>query len=517
MQGRVIEMRHVREILRLKGDGASDRRIAECVGLARSTVARVAERAARAGLAWPLAPETTDADLATAIFNGRGAASHRGVRRRPEPEWAALHLELKRPNVTLQLLWEEYRTEHPGGYGYSRFCELYRTFERRLGVSMRQSHVAGEKMFVDYAGATVPVTVDTLTGEVRLAQVFVAVLGASSYTYAEATWAQKTGDWIVAQSHALEAFGGAPELSVVDNAKALIAKALIHEPAVQRTYAEFAGHYGMAVLNARVRRPPDKAKVEVAVQIVQRWVLARLRNRRFTSLGELNGAIFELTAVLNARPMRKLGTSRLELFERVEKSALRPLPAEPYVFAEWKVRRVGLDYHVDIDGHYYSVPHRFAREQVEARVAARTVEIFHTGRRIAAHMREGGRGKHTTQNDHMPEAHRAYAGWTLESVRRQAEAIGPSTGLLVRLIIEAKRHPMLGLRATLGVVRLARPFGRERLEAACARGLDIGARSYGSIRSILDHDLDRQPRAKAAEPAGEPIVHANLRGPRYYH
>lgn len=249
---------------------------------------------------------------------------------------------------------------------------------------------------------------------------------------------------------------------------------------------------------------------------MQRWILARLRNRRFTSLAELNQAIFELTATLNARLMKKLGVSRRDLFEQVEKAALKPLPAEPYVYAEWKIRRVALDYHVDVDGHYFSVPHRFVREQVEVRATTRTVEIFHKGERIAAHVREGGCGKHTTDMAHMPEAHRAYAGWTIESVRRQAEAIGPATALAVQLIFEAKRHPLLGLRACQGVVGLARPFGRERLERACARALEIGARSYGSIRSILDHGLDRRPLAADAEEAA-PIHHANIRGSTYYH
>jgi transposase len=284
-----------------------------------------------------------------------------------------------------------------------------------------------------------------------------SVLGASSLTYAEATWGQTTCDWITAQAHALEAFGGVPAICVVDNAKALITKPLAYEPAVQRTFATFAEHYGLAVLNARVHRPKDKAKVEVAVQIVQRWVLARLRNVRFTSLAQVNEAIAALVALLNARKMRKLGASRLELFERVEKAALRPLPAEPYVYTEWKICRVGRDYHVEVGGHYYSVHHRHLGEEVDVRLTARTVEIFLRGERIAAHMREAGVGRHTTSDDHMPEAHRAYAGWTLENARRQARDIGPAPDLLVRLIIESKRHPIQGLRACTGILRLVRP------------------------------------------------------------
>jgi transposase len=303
---------------------------------------------------------------------------------------------------------------------------------------------------------------------------------------------------------------------VPDNLKAAIVKACRYDPGVNRTYGDFAAHYGIGVLAARVRKPKDKAKVEVAVQIVERWVLARLRNQRFTSLADLNVAIRRLINDLNDRPMRKLGTTRRALFDAVEKGALRPLPAAPYVFAEWKIRRVGLDYHVDVDGHYYSVPHRYLREKVDVRIAARSVEIFLTGERIAVHMREGGVGRHTTQPDHMPDHHRTLAGWTIDKIRAEADRIGPATALLIGRIFEQRRHREQGIRVGLGILRLAHHYSAERLEAACVRGLECGAHSYGSIRSILDNKLDLRASPSRGQDAGAPIIHANLRGPRYY-
>jgi len=516
MRGKQIDMHHIREVLRLKATGASNRLISGSLGVARSTVADVVARAIAAGLAWPEAGALTDAALATALYKRTDQSPHLGVRRHAEPDWAAIHLDLKRPHVTLMLLWDEYRVAHQGGYGYSRFCELYRGFEEKLSPTMRQTHVAGEKLFVDFAGGTVPVVIDRRTGEIRQAQIFVATLGASSYTYAQATWTQTTADWVGAQTSALAFYGGAPALIVPDNPKAAIVKACFFEPAVQRTYADFAAHFNIAVLAARPRKPRDKAKVESGVQIVQRWILAALRNRRFTSLAELNAAIVILTAKLNDRPMRRLKTTRAALFEAVERHALRPLPVEPYVYAEWKICRVGLDYHVDVGGHYYSVPYRYLRAQVDVRIAARTVEIFLKGERIAAHMREATCGRHTTQDDHMPEAHRAYKDMTVDKVTVSADRIGASTGLLVRLIIESKHHPLQGVRSGLGVISLARQFGAVRLEAACLRALEHGARSYGSVKSILEHKLDQHSLTKA-EPDARPLgAHANVRGRTYY-
>jgi transposase len=382
---------------------------------------------------------------------------------------------------------------------------------------MRQVHPAGERLFVDFAGQTVEV-VDPATGEIRAAQIFVAVLGASNLTYAEAVWTQTLPDWIGAHVRALEFLGGVPRQIVPDNLRSGVLRANWYEPGLNPTYSDLAVHYGTAILPARVRRPRDKAKVEAGVLVVERWILARLRHQRFTSLVALNAAIAELLESLNNRPMRRLGVSRRQLFEELERPALRDLPAEPYVYAEWRIRRVGLDYHVDVDGHYYSVPYRLLREQVEARVTARTVELFHRGERVAVHVRGGLRGRHTTLAEHMPQAHRRHAEWTIERIGQEATAIGPATAALTTIILESRPHPEQGFRACLGILRLLRTYGRERLEAACARGLEIGARSYGSIASILQHGLDRQPAPRPARGSEElPLLHPNIRGSGYYH
>ena len=506
-------MRRVREILRLKHGGASDRQIAWSLNLARSTVKLTLERLAAAGLQWPLPAGLTDRVLEAILYSDHDRRP--GARRKAEPDWAYVHHELRRPGVTLMLLWEEYRQHEPGGYGYSRWCDLYRAWEGRLSPTMRQSHPAGERMFVDYAGQTIAV-IDGNSGEIRQAQIFVAAMGASNYTYAEATWTQSLPDWIGAHVRALAFMGGVPAQLVPDNPKVGVDRANWYEPGLNRTYLDLATHYRTAILPTRVRRPRDKAKVEVAVLVVERWILARLRNRRFFSLTELNRAIAELVADVNRRPMRRLGASRRDLFVELDYPALKPLPAEPYEYAQWRVRRVGLDYHVDIEGHYYSVPHRLIRQQLDARITERTIELFDKGERVAVHLRGGARGRHTTIAEHMPSAHRRYAEWTIERIRSDAAAIGPNTAKLVALILESRPHPEQGYRACIGILRLARQYGADRLDAACDRGLDIGARSYGSIQSILKHGLDRRPPQPAKQ--GELLPnHANIRGPRYYH
>ena len=360
-----------------------------------STVRETLKRADGAGLAWPLPDDMNDEALEAALYANR--RSKRGHRRIAEPDWAGVHRELKRKDVTLMILWDEYIAANPGGYSYSRFCELYLSFEKTLSVTMRQTHPAGERLFVDYAGDGVPVVIDRLTGEIRMAQMFVAVLGASSFTFAKATWTQALPDWIDAHVRAFEAIGGVPELVVPDNVKTAIVKASFYDPQVNRTYADMAAHYGTAILPARPRKPRDKAKVEQAVLIVERWLLGRLRRRTFTSLADVDAALGELMAQLNDKQsLRRLGVTRRQLLEEIDRPALNALPDEPYEYSEWRVRRVGVDYHVDIDAHYYSVPYRFARAEVEARLTARGVEIFHKGERIAVHLRGSGNRKHTT-------------------------------------------------------------------------------------------------------------------------
>lgn len=509
-------MRHVRDVMRMKAAGLPSREIARRLGVAPSTVRLTIRRFDAAGVTWPLADEVTDAELEARLFAKSGNGSRQGHRRIGEPDWANVHRELKRKHVTLSILWEEYIAAEPGGFRYSRFCELYRAWEGRLPVTMRQSHAAGDKLFVDYAGDGVPVVIDRLTGERRVAQIFVAVLGASSFTYAQASWTQGLGDWISAHVGVFAAVGGVPALLVPDNTKVAVIKACLYDPQINRTYADMAAHYGTAVLPARPRKPRDKAKVEQAVLVVERWLLGRLRHRVFHSLAEVNAAIGELLKRLNEeQPIRRLGVTRRRLLEEIDRPALKPLPESPYMLAEWRIRRVSLDYHVEVEKHYYSVPYRFVRAEVEVRFTARTVEIFHKGERIAAHQRMSGNHKHTTVPEHMASSHRRYAGWTIERIRQDAAKIGPATSALCELILDERAHPEQGFRTCLGIVRLAASYGRERLDAAAARAIDIGARNYGSVKSILANNLDRRPTSKRSAD-NAPILHPNIRGPRYY-
>src|SRR5580693_5612610 len=510
-----IAMRQVRDVLRLNAAGVSGNEIARRVGVAPSTVRLTLKRLAAAGLGWPLPAEMTDAVLEAQLFTAVG--TKQGYRRHAEPDWAEIHRELKRKHVTLAMLWDEYIERQPDGYHYSRFCELYGGWASRISVTMRQTHAGGDKLFVDYAGDTVPVIVDRLSGKVRPAQIFVAVLGASSFTYAEASWTQALSDWIGAHTRAFEAIGGVPNLLVPDNTKVAVIKACPYEPQVNRTYAEMAAHCDTAVLPARPRRPRDKAKVETAVLIIERWLLGRLRHRRFYGLAEVNAAIGELLRQLNEeRPIRRLGITRRALLEELDRPHLKELPSEPYSFAEWRLRRVGIDYHVEVEAHFYSVPYRFARSEVEVRLTPRTVEIFLKGERIAAHLRSSGNHRHTTVPEHMPSSHRRYADWTVERIRREAAAIGPAAAALCELILERRPHPEQGFRSCLGIVRLVRPFGADRVEAAAMRAVEIGTLTYGSVRSILDNKLDRQAAQSRAGDA-VPVLHPNIRGPRYYH
>lgn len=511
MAGERLLMRKIRDVLRLKAGGMSKRQIAASVGIGATAAGEYLRRAQAAGLAWPLPVALDDVALEARLFP---APQTIASDQRPQPDWAAIHRELKRPGVTLQLLWEEHRAAHPNGYGRSRFCELYRDWAGRLSPTMRQTHVAGERMFVDYAGTTIEL-VDAETGEVHACQLFVATLGASSLTYAEATRTQTLPDWISSHTRAFAFFGGVPSMLVSDNLKSGITKACFYEPAVNRSYAEMASHYDTAIVPARPMKPRDKAKVEVAVLLATRWIIAKLRDRIFFTLAGLNAAIAECVTALNDRRSRHLGASRRELFENLERGALKGLPATPFEFAEWKQCRVGLDYHVEIDKHYYSVPHALLKEKLWARKTASTVELFHNGRRVAAHVRSSSNRKPTTVREHMPSSHRRYAEWTPERLQRKAAEIGPRTAILVEVIIAERTHPEQGFRSCIGILRFAKSYGAERLEAACARALDIGARSYTSVKSILKNNLDRQRPAEATD--GPAITHPNIRGPGYFH
>ena len=507
---RELTMRQIRQMLRLARDGVSAREIGRTLGVARSTVQDNLKRALAAGLAWPLAGDLTDAVLEQRLFAHAGV--RRGFRRRREPDWASLACELKRPGVNLMVLWEEYRAGHPEGYGYSRFCDLFREFERRLSPTMRQDHPAGDKVFVDYSGKKIMI-VDRETGVVRDAEIFVAVLGASNYTYAEATWTQTLPDWIEAHVRMFRFFGGVPRLVVPDNLKSGVHRASFYDPEINRSYGMMASHYGVGVLPARPRKPRDKAKVEAGVRFAQTYILGRLRRLTFFSLAEANTAIAAALERINAHIMRRLGVSRRQLFETVEMPVLASLPDVDYQFAEWRVARVSLDYHVEIDGFFYSVPHGLIREQVDVRATTRTIELFHRGTRVAAHQRRYGGRRHGTDPDHMPSAHRRYAEWTPERFRRWGRSIGQNTEGLVLAILANRPHPEQGFRTCLGVLRLFKDLDPERAELIAARAIAVRALTYKSIASIIANKLDRSARA-----TDDAVVdHPNLRGPGYFH
>ena len=505
-------MRKIREVLRLRfAQGLSQRAIGRSLGISTGVVNACLSRARSAGVGWPLPEGLDDTALEALLYPPPPEVARE---QRPVPDWAAVHRELRRPNVTLALLWEEYRAGPGGqdGFGYSWFCELYRAWVGRLQPTLRQVHPAGERVFVDFAGHMMEV-IDAATGEIRRAEVFVAVLGASSYTYAQATWTQSLPDWIGAHVRMLSFFGGVPRQIVSDNLRAGITRACFYEPQVNRTYAEFAAHYGTAIIPARPYKPRDKAKVEVGVQVVQRWILARLRNRRFFCLTELNQAIGELVGQLNDRPMRGWGTTRRALYEQLDRPALLALPPTPYEYADWKRCRVNLDYHVEIEKHFYSVPFRLLRAEVEARITARTVEIFHHGKLVAAHLRSPRAHRPTTLAEHMPSSHRRYRDWTHERILRDAAAIGDDTAALVEVILRSRPHPEQGFRSCIGILRLAQRYDAERLDGACARALALGTRSYSSVAAILKNAQER----RAAEPQQPSLLHENIRGPGYYH
>jgi transposase len=506
-------MRRIKQLLTMHfGAGASARSIAGELGVAPSTVREYLGRAKAAGIGWPLAADVTDESLAAQLFVNAGVRF--GARHHAEPEWSVLVRELKRPGVNLLVLWEEYRTAHPEGYAYSRFCQLFREFERRLSPTMRQNHVAGHKAFVDYSGKHVPI-VDPVTGEVRPAEIFVAVLGASSLTYAEVTWTQTLPDWIGAHVRMFRFWGVAPRLLVPDNLKSAIHKASFYDPEVNRSYGMMAAHYGVGILPARPNRPRDKAAVEAGVRFAQTYILGRLRHVTFFSLAECNAAVAVAVERINSREMRRLGMSRRQLFEAIERPVMQRLPQDDFEYAEWHLSRVGIDYHVEVQGFFYSVPHALIREQVDTRATVRTIEVFHRGKRVAAHARRYGGPRHGTQPEHMPSAHRRYAEWTPERLQRDARAIGPATEALVIAVMARRPHPEQGFRTCLGVLRLFRGLEAARVEAVSLRAVEIGALSYASVASILKHRLDRGAPPQAAD--SPPLLHENIRGSRYYH
>jgi transposase len=506
-------MRKLKEVLRLHSLGLSQHQIARSCSISQSTVHEYVSAAQAAGVTWPVPENWDDRRIEQALFPQRPAPAV--WRKHPEPDWTKIHQELQtHKDLTLQLVWQEARENDPSGYAYSRFCELYRGWLKKLDWVLRQEHRAGEKMFVDYAGTTIPVY-DPQTGEAHPAAVFVAVLGASSYTFAEATTGQDLRNWIGSHMRAWEFFGGVTEVVVPDNLKSAVTHPNYYEPDLNPTYRDLAEHYGVAIIPARPYRARDKAKAEVGVQVVQRWIMAALRKRKFFSLEEVNQAIAELLTRLNERPFRKREGSRASLFAHLDRPALKPLPATRFQFGEWQVARVNLDYHVEVDRHFYSVPYTLIHQELDVHLTADTVEVLHRGVRVASHVRSYERAKATTLTEHMPKSHQRYVGRTPSRLIEEGQQVGPSTGQLLEAILAAKPHPEMGFRSCLGILRLAKTYPAERMEAAARRCLRARAFNYQSMDSILKNGLDRAPLPGA--PSSRPTVeHDNIRGAGYF-
>jgi transposase len=507
-------MRKIKEVLRLKFElGLGQREIARACSISQGAVHNYLKKAAGAGIEWPLAEGWDEKGIEEAVFGKPRsiAESSKGS----FPDFPALHHQLQQhPHLTVQLAWEEYREKNPEGYRYSRFCELYQRWRRKQDVVLRQEHQAGEKGFVDWAGATMPVQ-DPDTGGIWQAPLFVMVLGASSYTYAEATRDQQLSAWIGSHIHAFEYFGGTPRLLVPDNPRTGVSRACRYDPDLNPTYQEMAMHYGVGVVPARPYRPRDKAKVEVGVQIVQRWIVAALRHRQFFRLEDLNRAIRELLERLNQRPFRKREGSRASRFASLERSALRPLPPEPFDMSQWSHARVNIDYHIAFDANLYSVPYTLVQERVEVRATPTTVEIFHQGQRVASHLRGRGREQVVTQREHRPKSHQAHLEWTPSRLVHWSQQIGPHTARLFERILAEKPHPEMGYRSCLGIIRLAEQYSAGRMEAAADRALRAGAYRYQSVKSILKNSLDQQPWSE--DPSlPPPPPHDNIRGAGYF-
>jgi transposase len=510
MARKKLTMRQIIEILRLKHQNQlSIREIARSCGLPTSTVGDYLKRAEAAAITWPVPEAMSEKELLERLIAATPAATESCC---ALPDWPSIHKELGRKSVTLVLLWQEYRQVHPEGYGYSRFCELYQRWANTLDPVLRQVHIPGEKMFVDWAGQTIEI--HNQDGSISLAHLFVAVLGASNKTYAEAFENEQLPCWITAHCHAYAFFQGVSRITVPDNLKTGVVRPCRYEPLLHHSYQEMGEHYGTVIIPARSKHPRDKAKVETGVQIAERRILAALRDQRFFNVAQLNEAIVQRLTELNEQPFQKLEGSRNSWFESVEKSQLLPLPSTPFVLASWSRAKVNIDYHVVVENHFYSAPYQLIHQRLDVRLTDHTVELFQNGKRVAAHRRSHLAGRSTTLDEHRPKSHQKHLEWSPSRIVDWAKTIGPECAKLVEKIMAERSHPEHGFRSSMGIIRLGKAFGNERLEAACRRALHFGSHSYRSIQSILQNKLEAQPLEQEL-PLPSP-TNKNVRGGPYY-
>ena len=507
-----ISMRKLKEIIRLKfSGGLTHRQIAKSLSVSPSVISTYTNRVAQMGItAWPLDDKWTDSELRRQFLTTKVKP-----KRHTLPNWHEVKIELSNKIVTLQLLWEDYIALNPAGYySYNHYCRMYKKWLKLQKPAMRQTHKAGEKLFVDYCGPTATV-VDRATGECMSAQVFVAVMGATNYTFAEATWSQKLEDWCMSHVRCFSYLGGVPNMVIPDNLRSAVQRAHLYEPDLNPTYQQLAAHYDTVVIPARPRKPKDKAKAEVGVQIVERWIMARLRKDVFYSLRELNARILELLYILNSKVMKQYEVSRTELFTRLDKPALKALPSHPYRYVRIKKVRAHIDYHVDVDKHYYSVPYSLVKQMLEAHISAELVTIYHQGEQVAVHPRSRQLGGHTTNEVHMPKAHQLQK-WSPERFERWAKKIGVHTYHFIRQTLARKRYPEQSYRTCIGLLNLQKTYTSSRLDAACERALHIGVLKMKVVKDILDKGLDKHPLPKEKPDLLRHIQHGNIRGNDYY-
>ena len=511
-------MRKIREILRLRCEcKLSTRQISASVRVSVGAVSKYLKLFEVSGLSWPLPDGMDDSALINRLSPDMPSRKHQGF---IEPDWSELHSSLKQKGMTKQLLWEEYCEVYPhNAYSHSQFCHRYNEWCKKQKRSMRQQHKGGEKLFVDYAGLTVPI-VSKETGATAPAQIFVAVLGASNYTYADASWTQGSVDFIGSQVRAFQFFGGVPEMLVPDNLRSAVTKACRYDPEINRSYQHMAEHFGCAILPTRPYKPKDKAKVEVGVQLVERWILMRLRHTTFFSLSELNWEIRRLLEELNSRPFKQLPGCRRSQFELLDRPAMAPLPRQPFEYLEFRMAKVNIDYHVQFSSHYYSVPHQLVREQVEIRGSHNTVQILYKGKPVTSHVRQYSEGGFTTKPEHMPKSHQKQQQWTPGRLLRWAQKLGPQVLKFTRQLLDDKKHQEQAYRACLGLLNLEREYGQKRLNAACDRAIKTktGGRRVSNVRSILQSGLDKVPVEQPQENDSQRVTisHENIRGAGFY-
>lgn len=503
-------MRKIKEILRLHYEaGLSQATIARVNHISRYTVQQYIMRFTAGGLNWPLSEDVSDTLLESKLFPGKGHKTHR-----PGLNYEYLLQEIRRPDATLSVLWEEYKQQHPDGYQYSYFCDLFNTYRGKLNYSMRQEHKAGEKTFLDFGDSPIKI-IDRKTGQETCTKIFVSVWGASNYMYAESSFDEKLATWISLNIHALEYYGCCSRAMVPDNLKSAVSKASRYEPDINPTYAEFAEHYGTVIFPARPYRPKDKSRAENGVKLAKRWILFRLRHSTFYSLYELNQAIRTLLDDFNCRLMKKMKKSRNELFDLWDKPHALPLPEKRYEFADWKKAKVQFNYHIAYESHHYSVPYTLIHKTIDIKATRMLIEVYHQGNRICSHARSYKEHGYTTVREHMPEQHIKYLEWTPERILNYAGKYGPSVQALVQEVMAQRKFPEQAYKSCMGIIRLENAYTAQRLNLACRRALDYKAYSYRSVVNILEKGLDQQtPMPSAASPS---MKHENIRGAEYYH